>query len=501
MNKMSRRSFLKAGAVAAAALSANPAEVLAAKAEPAAAQAGKLKLLLVGVGGRGSAVIKEMETEEFIGIADCDWAYAKPVIDKYKAMFPNMKVYKDYKVMFAELLDQCDGVVCATSDHAHAIICADAMAAGKHVYCEKPLTRTVYEARLLTKMAAKHGVATQMGNQGASSIGTKLTIDYLQAGVIGAVKRVDAFTDRPIWPQGLERPAGQSKLPKTLDWNAFIGPAEMRPFVENAYTPWNFRGWWDFGTGALGDMACHILHTVFVGLKLQYPTKVEGSSTPLMAESCPSAQIVKLTYPARENLPKLALPEVVVRWYDGGLAPERPEGLPAGTNLNISGGCAIFYGETGIIVSGTYGNKPYMIKDGKVTELKEGVVPSVWRKVTTNHQQDWIRACKEPKSSRTISNADFSMSGPFTEMIAMGVCAIRLQGLNQVLEWDGENMKFTNIPAGAKVRAMIKDGFEVHEGHPTFKKEFTEPVDAQQFAAELVKPVYHNGFVLPDLNA
>ncbi|MCF0160696.1 MAG: gfo/Idh/MocA family oxidoreductase, partial [Bacteroidaceae bacterium] len=140
-----------------------------------------------------------------------------------------------------------------------------------------------------------------------------------------------------------------------------------------------------------------------------------------------------------------------------------------------------------------------MIKDGKVTELKEGVYPDAWRKVTTNHQQDWIRACKEPKGSRTPSNADFATSGPFTEMIAMGVCAVRLQGLNQVLEWDGANMKFTNIPAGAKVRSMKKDGFEVHEGHPTFKKEFTEPVDAQQFAAELVKPVYENGFTLPAL--
>lgn len=499
MNKMSRRSFLKAGAVAAAALTASPAEVLAAKAGPAAVNAGKLKLLLVGVGGRGSAVIKEMETEEFIGIADCDWAYAKPVIEKYQAMFPNMKVYKDYKVMFAELLDQADAVVCATSDHTHAIIAYEAMAAGKHVYVEKPLTRTVYEARLMTKMAAKMGVATQMGNQGSSMIGTKLTIDALQAGAIGAVTRVDAFTDRPIWPQGLERPAGQDKLPKTLDWNAFIGPAPMRPFKANAYTPWNFRGWWDFGTGALGDMACHILHTVFVGLKLQYPIKVEGTSTPLMAESCPNAQIVTLTYPARDNLPKVALPEVTIRWYDGGLVPNRPEGLPAGFNMNISGGAAIFYGEKGIIISGCYGNKPIMIKDGQVTELKEGVYPDVWRKVSTNHQQDWLRACKEPKGSRTPSNADFSTSGPFTEMIAMGVCAVRLQGLNQVLDWDGANMKFTNIPSGAKVRSMIKDGFEVHEGHPTFKKEFTEPVDAQKFAEELVKPVYENGFTLPAL--
>ena len=456
----------------------------------------KLNILGVGIGGRGAADLAALETENFIGLCDVDWSYAKKIFDKY----PTAKRFNDYRKMYDEMLKDADAVMVATADHTHAIISAEAICAGKGVYCEKPLTHTVYESRLLAKLAAKHKVATQMGNQGASGDDVALACEWIWNGEIGEVTKVEAWSDRPIWPQGLEHPEEDMPIPSTLNWDGFIGPAKYRPY-NAVYTPWNFRGWWDFGTGALGDMACHILHTVFVGLKLQYPTKVEGSSTPLMAESCPSAQIVKLTYPARDNLPKLPLPEVVVRWYDGGLMPERPEGLPAGTNLNISGGCAIFYGEKGIIVSGTYGNKPYLIQNGKVTELKEGVVPSVWRKVETNHQQDWIRACKEPKGSRVPSNADFSTSGPFTEMIAMGVCAIRLQGLNQVLEWDGENMKFTNIPAGSKVRAMVKDGFEVHEGHPTFKKEWTEPVDAQQFAAELVKPVYQNGFVLPDLNA
>ncbi len=501
MKELSRRSFLKAGSVAAAALSMSPAAVLGKeRASVEAPMDRKLKILGVGIGGRGSADLSAMETEEFIGLADVDWNYAKPVMEKYKKMFPNIKLYHDYKTMFAELLDQADAVVCATADHTHAIVCAEALMAGKHVYCEKPLTRTVYEARLLAKLAEKQGVATQMGNQGSSGIGTKLTVDYLQAGVIGAVRRVDAFTDRPIWPQGLERPAETPKVPKTMNWDAFIGPAPKRPY-NPIYTPWNFRGWWDFGTGALGDMACHILHTVFVGLKLKYPIRIEGTSTPLMSDSCPNAQIVKLTYPQRENLPKLALPEVTITWYDGGLVPLRPEGLPEGVNLNIDGGAAIFYGEKGVIVSGCYGNRPYLIQDGKVTELKEGVVPSVWRKVTTSHQQDWIRACKEPKATRVKSNSDFSMAGPFTEMIAMGVCAVRLQGLNQVLEWDGENMKFTNIPAGAKVRSMIKDGFTIKDGHPTFNKTYTEPVDAIEYAKQLVKPVYENGYVLPELPA
>lgn len=497
MKEMSRRSFLKVGAAAAAAMTVNPTSVLG-KAKKPAAKTGKLKILGVGIGGRGASDLREMETEEFIGLADVDWKYAGHVFDRYREMFPNCKMYHDYQTMFKELLPQADAVVVATSDHTHAIIAAEAMMAGKHVYCEKPLTRTVYECRLMSKLAAKYGVATQMGNQGASGIGTKLTVDYLQAGMIGEVTRVDAFTDRPIWPQGLEHPATIDPIPDTLNWKGFIGPAPMRDY--NAiYTPWNFRGWWDFGTGALGDMACHILHTVFVGLNLKYPIKIEGTSTPLMSESCPNAEIVKLTYPERDNLPKLALPEVTVTWYDGGLVPNRPEGLPAGVSLNIDGGAAIFYGSKGIIVSGTYGNRPYMIKDGKVTELKEGVVPSIYRKCELSHQQDWIRACKEPKETRVPSNSDFSQAGPFTEMIAMGVCAVRLQGLNQELTWDGENMKFTNIPAGATVRSMIHDGFTIKDGHPTFNKDFTEPVDAQKFAAELIKPVYQNGYVLPEL--
>ncbi|MCF0168240.1 MAG: gfo/Idh/MocA family oxidoreductase, partial [Bacteroidales bacterium] len=209
--------------------------------------------------------------------------------------------------------------------------------------------------------------------------------------------------------------------------------------------------------------------------------------------------IVKLTYPERENLPKLALPEVVIRWYDGGLVPERPEGLPAGTNLNIQGGAAIFYGEKGIIVSGTYGAKPYMIKDGKVTELKEGVYPDAWRKVTTNHQQDWIRACKEDPATRVPSASDFSEAGPFNEMVVMGAVAVRLQGLNQELEWDGANMRFTNIGNDENIKFKVKDGFAVHDGHPTFQNKYTDDINAQAFAAELIKHTYREGYSLPDM--
>ena len=485
--EISRRSFLKTGTAAAIGLSVAPGMLGKSNANAAPLPMDrKLKILGVGIGGRGSGVLRGLENEDIIGLCDVDWKYAAPVFERY----PNAKRYNDYKVMFAELLDEADAVMVATADHTHAIIAAEAIAAGKHVYVEKPLTHTVYESRLLTKLAKKHQVATQMGNQGSSGEGTRLACEWIWNGEIGEVYKVEAFTDRPIWPQGLERPAKEQKVPKTLNWDAFIGPAPMRPYNE-IYTPWNFRGWWDFGTGALGDMACHILHTVHKGLKLKYPIKVQGSSTLLLNESCPNAQMVKYVFPARDNMPKVAMPEVEVIWYDGGLKPNRPEGLPAGVNLNIDGGAAIFYGTKDTMIVGCYGNRPYLLS-GRVPDA-----PKVLRRVETDHQKDWVRACKEHPSVRVPSASDFSEAGPFNEMVVMGVVAVRLQGLNMELEWDGENMKFTNIPEGATVQSVIHDGFTIEEGHPTFNKEWTEPVDAQKFAEELIKHTYREGWELP----
>ena len=493
--EMSRRSFLKTGTAVAAGLAVAPNIIIAG--EPSAkkdkkkkkvAANDKLNILGIGIGGRGAADLKEMETENIIGLCDVDWKYAAHVFDRY----PQAKKYNDYRVMFDEMLDKADAVMIATADHTHAIIAAQAMAAGKHVYCEKPLTLTVYEARLLTKLAAKHKVATQMGNQGASSEGTRKALEWLWNGEIGEVRRVDCFTDRPIWPQGLERPTVEEKIPSTLNWDAFIGPAPMRPY-NSIYTPWNFRGWWDFGTGAMGDMACHIMHVPFKGLKLGYPTRVEASSTKLLTDCCPSAEKIHLWFPARDNMPKLALPEVEVRWYDGGFMPERPEGLPAGFDLNISGGCSIFYGTKDIMIAGTYGKDPILLS-GRKPE-----VPHVLREITLSHQQDWIRACKEDPETRVPSASDFSEAGPFVEMVDLGVAAVRLQALNQILEWDGNKMEFTNIPADATIRIMEKDGFKITDGHPTFKNTYTDPINAREFAASLIKRQYRDGYVLPDM--
>lgn len=484
---MTRRKFLRTGATAVAGLTVVPSTVLGMKFGHVA-PSDKLNILGVGVGGRGFGVLKNMESQNIIGLADVDWKYSEGVFKHYA----QAKKYQDYRKMFEELGDSADAVMVATADHTHAIVAAEAMTMGKHVYVEKPLTHTVYESRLLTKLADKYKVATQMGNQGASGEGVRKVCEWIWNGEIGEITKVEAFTDRPIWPQGLNVPDKVEKVPKTLNWDLFIGPAKFREY-NSIYTPWNWRGWWDFGTGALGDMACHILHPVFKGLKLGYPTKVQGSSTLLLTDCAPVAQTVKFTFPARDNMPKVAMPEVDVIWYDGGLKPMRPEGFPANKDMNDSGGGVIFHGTKDTLICGSYGKDPWLLS-GRVP-----TAPKVLREVTTTHEMDWVRACKESAGSRIETASPFSEAGPFNEMVVMGVLAVRLQALNQVLEWDGENMRFTNIDPNAMIETVIKDGFTIKDGHPSFDKTKTEPFNAQAFAQELIKHTYRTGWKLPDM--
>mgnify|MGYP003796177779 CR=1 FL=1 len=486
-SKMSRRKFLETGAIAAAGLTVVPSSVLG-KSFGHTAPSDKLNIAGVGVGGMGFANLKNLESENIVALADVDWKYSDRVF-KY---FPKAKKYYDYRKMYDEMGKSIDAVVIATADHTHALIAADAITMGKHVYVQKPLTHSVYESRLLTKLAKKYKVATQMGNQGSSDAGVRQVIDWIYDGQIGEVTRVEAFTDRPIWPQGLNRPAKADPVPSTLKWDLFIGPAPMRPF-NHIYTPWNWRGWWDFGTGALGDMACHILHPVFKGLRLGYPIKVQASSTMLLTDSAPVAEKVKMVFPARENLPKVAMPEVEVIWYDGGLQPFRPEGMPVGKDLNDGGGGVIFHGTKDTLICGCYGKNPWLLS-GRTPKS-----PKTQREVTLSHEMDWVRACKESPENRVEPASPFSEAGPFNEMVVMGVVAVRLQGLNQELEWDGENMKFTNIPENATVRTIIEDNFKIVDGDPKFDKKWTEPVNACAYAEELIKHTYREPWKLPDM--
>ena len=494
MSNISRRSFLQKGTAAAAALTIVPSAVLG-KTHGHIAPTDKLNIAGVGIGGMGNANLKNMETtENIVALCDIDWKYSKPVFDRH----PQAKKYWDYRKMYDEMGKSIDAVLVATADHTHAMITADAMTLGKHVYTQKPLTHSVYESRLLTNLAKKYDVATQMGNQGSSLAGgVDLICEWIWNGEIGEVTKVECATNRPIWPQGLNAPEKVDKIPSTLNWDLFTGPAKLRPF-NKTYHPWNWRGWWDYGTGALGDMACHILHPVFKGLNLGYPTRVQGSSTLLLQDCAPNAQHVKLVFPARDNMPKVAMPEVEVHWYDGGMMPDRPEGFPQGKELmGEGGGLCIFHGTKDTLICGCYGVNPWLLSGRKPN------VPQTLRRVKDamkgGHEQDWIRACKESAGSRVQTKSNFLEAGPFNEMVVMGVLAVRLQRLNKELLWDGPNMRFTNIDPNETIKIIKKDTFEVIDGDPKFKTEWTDPINAQEFAAGLIKHNYREGWKLVDM--
>lgn len=497
VHKPDRRNFLKSTGLALAGVTIVPSHVVSGLGHIAPSD--KLNIAGVGVGGMGHANLKNLRSQNIVALCDVDWKYAKGAFDD----FPNAKKFWDWREMFDKMDKEIDAVVVATADHTHAIVAANAITMGKHVYVQKPLTHTVYESRLLTKLAAKHGVATQMGNQGASGAGVAETCELLWSGAIGEVTKVESFTDRPIWPQGLNTPENADTIPDTLNWDLFTGPAKMKPFNE-VYHPWNWRGWWDYGTGALGDMACHILHPVFEGLKLGYPTQAQASSSLLLNDSAPVSQSVKLSFPKREKVGKMDMPAVDVHWYDGGIKPNLPENWPAGKNPNKSGGGTYFYGTEDILHVGCYGVEPELLSGKKLTPAKterrvEEELELKWG--SGAHEMDWVRACKEKAKDRKPTTSDFAEAGPFNEMVVMGVLAVRLQALNKTLDWDGENMKFTNITDDEKIRTVIRDGFKIHNGHPTFNKDWTEPESAAEYAQELIKHTYRDGWTLPDMPA
>lgn len=525
-NSFSRRNFVKTTAAATAAFTIIPSVAMGKKLGHQA-PSDTLNVALVGAGNQGSGDISSIckvevpgqaspfamtakpGTERLVGICDVDWGYG-PVQGTF-AKFPSAKKYKDWRVMYDELGKSIDAVVIATADHNHANPTATAITLGKHVYTEKPLTHTIYESRLLTKLAKKYGVATQMGNQGSSGDGVRLACSWAWAGEIGEVRKVDVWSARPIWPQGLDTPTDIQKVPSTLDWNLWIAHMPFRPY-NSAYHPWNFRGWWDFGTGAFGDMACHNMHPVFKVLKLGYPTKVQGQSTTLKKDACPHAQIVKMIFPARPNLPSMAMPEVEVTWYDGGFHAMIPDKLPEGKQWQGEG-CAI-YGTKDTLILGSHGTAPYLLS-GRVPKTQEvlRVVPD------NNHYLDWVAACKDP-DLRDKTASHFGEAGPFNEIVLMGVLAVRLQKMGRILEWDGPNMTFTNISDTDKVSTwseMFDIGKMMAAANaaaknagggknqppaqmPGFGKDPSER-NVKEFLATMVKHEYQNGFKLPDMPA
>lgn len=489
-SKMTRRGFIGTTSAAAAGMMIVPSNVVAGLGHKAPSD--KLNIAGVGIGGMGFGNLKNMQSENIVALCDVDWDHSKRCFD----YFPKAQKYWDWRVMYDEIGKSIDAVLVATADHNHAIVASHAMTLGKHVYVQKPLTHSVYESRLLTKLAEKYHVATSMGNQGSSGEGVRLIQEWLWNGEIGDVTKVEAFTDRPLWPQGLTAPKVGMWVPETMNWDLFIGPAKMRPY-HRMYTPWNFRGWWDFGTGALGDMACHILHPVFMGLKLGYPTRVQGASTQLMTDSAPATETVQLVFPARpkEKGIKINFPEVTVTWMDGGNKPMKPANWPEGRNMNFDGGGVIFHGTKDKLICGCYGREPWLLS-GRVPN-----VPKTLPRVEVSHEQDWIRACKESPESRVQTASPFSQAGPFNEMVVMGVLAVRLQDLNKELHWDGPNMQFTNIRDNEEIKFCLDDGLQIKDGHPSYNRVYTDPVNAKVFAAELIKHNYRKGWSLPDMPA
>jgi predicted dehydrogenase len=436
---ISRREFIRSGA-AAAAFTVVPRHVLGGAGNTAPSE--KLNIAGIGVGGMGANDINSVSSENIVALCDVDQARAAETYKRY----PKAKKYSDFRIML-EKEKSIDAVVVATPDHTHAAAMMMAIKMGKHVFCEKPLTHSVYEARKVRDAARKAGVATQMGNQGHAGEGIRLICEWIWQGAIGPVRQVHVWTTHAVWPQGMDRPQDKPKVPKTLNWDLWIGPAPYRPY-HPMYLPMLWRGWWDFGTGALGDMACHNMDPIFWALKLGYPETVEASCSifvptvtwdkTLNTEAYPRASIIRYEFPARGDMPP-----VEVTWYDGGLMPKRPEELEDGRRLGNRLGGAIFVGDKGKLVCSSSAGEPRLIPEKK---MKEYGKPQRTIPRSVGHYKEWIQACKGGKPA----GSNFQYAGLMTEVVLLGNIALRmslkLQEKGLKLTYDPQAMKFTNLP-------------------------------------------------------
>jgi predicted dehydrogenase len=405
------------------------------------------------VSGRGTDNRNEItaaEDNNVIALCDVDETRLNEVGTK----FPGAKRYRDYRKLL-EGEKSLDGVVISIPDHNHAAASMMAIKLGRHVYCEKPLTRTVKEARALTLAAREAKVATQMGNQGMAFEGNRLLNEWIADGAIGAVREVHVWSDRPTskgktplwWPQGMERPTETPPVPADLDWDLWLGPAPYRPY-HPAYAPFKWRGWWDFGSGGLGDMGIHNIAPIFSALNLGAPLSVNASSTPVPKETIPHANVVHFEFAARSGMPAVKL-----HWYDGGIMPARPEELEDNRPFDREDG-AILVGEKGkILVEGWGGEKPRLIPE---TRNKEYQRPAKRLPRSVGHHKEWLLACRT--GSATRSNFDFA--GPLTEAVLLGMVCVRNGG--DKIYWDSANLKITNDPdANEFLHYKYRAGWEI----------------------------------------
>ena len=444
---ISRRNFIGKTSAAIAGLTIVPSHVVSGLGHTAPSD--KLNVACIGIGGMGRSVLSHVsETENIVALCDVDWNEATTrVFETYSGA----RRFKNYRVMLDEM-KEIDAVIVATPDHTHAVATMEAIKRGKHVYTEKPLTKTIYEARRLTEAAREYNVATQMGNQGQAQDRPRRLREMISDGVIGDVREVHVWTDRPnrglsdtYWPQGVSRPDETPPVPDSLDWDQFVGPAPMRPY-HRAYHPFRWRGWWDFGTGALGDIGCHSFDPVFRALGLKYPTAVQAVSTLVNDETFPLGSMVTYDFPEREEMPALRL-----TWYDGGLRPPRIPGIDPGIQMGAGG--VLYVGDKGMIL----GNQilPESL-DASYTR------PEPWIPNSPGHHKEWTDACKGGKPA----GSNFDWAGPLTETVLLGNIALRpelRETLSQrPLEFDPVNLRFPNMPEADRfLRYEYRAGWEL----------------------------------------
>ena len=431
-----------------------------------------LNVAAVGAGGKGLVNITNTFQSNEANIAvlcDVDDRQA----EKTRAQWPKAAYYTDYRPMLEKEKDTIDAVIVSTPDHMHAPIALAAMELGKHMYVEKPLTHSIAEARKLTEAAERYRVVTQMGNQGSSGDDTRKIEAWVQQGVLGDVHTVHTWTNRPVWPQGVPLPAEAQSVPDEVHWDLWLGVAPKRDYHE-AFMPFRWRGWWDYGTGALGDMGCHIMDVPYRALKLGYPESVYCSVGSVYAnffeeafypESCPPSSVVHLKFPARD-----AMSAVDFSWSDGGILPPRPDVLDANQTMGDKDGGMLLIGDKATLVAGMWGKEPIVLGMNEA-DLPKAELPFV-KDGPDGHQAQWVQACKEGYGAYTSS--PFSVAGPLTETVIMGNLAVRshnhreakadgqghvFPGRKQLL-WDGQNMKVTNFDeANAFVNREYRTGW------------------------------------------
>lgn len=432
----------------------------------------KLNIGVVGYGGKGASDADCCSTENIIALCDVDENIGGHVRKKYS----KAKYYQDFRQML-DKEKSLDAVIVATPDHNHALVAMTAMHHGKHIYCQKPLTQTVYEAREMRALARKMKVVTQMGNQGSAEDGLRRAVEVVQAGVIGPVREVYVWTNRPIWPQGMPRPEGEDPVPQGMDWNEWIGPAPMRPFKNHAYHPFVWRGWQDFGTGALGDMACHTANMPFRALKLGYPNRVEATHSAMNKDSYPLKSTIQFKFPEREGLAAASL-----WWFDGGNpkpnnpyehdgSNKPPKEVTADVEQLLDGvpgsGC-ILIGDKGKIFSPDDYGARFFLKLNTDKEFVNGpshdAVKAVPQTIPRNtfqggaderHHQEWIAACK----GGPPGYSNFDIAAYLTEIILLGCVALKT---GKPLDWDGPRMRATNAPEAEQyIRRHNRKGFNV----------------------------------------